>query len=70
MDHLNSPPPTEPAKLRGLRRMMKTAALLRANASDTDEAEVYLAEEKRFAKLLSKMQFAAEGALGDERVAA
>lgn len=64
------PPPIEPAKVRGLRRLMKTAALLRANAADTAEAEIYLNEEKRLAKLLSRLQPATEGAGGDAALAA
>ena len=62
------PPATEPAKVRGLRRLLQTAALLRSKATDHEEAEVYLDEEKRLAKLLGRLQ--PEGAGGDVAQAA
>ena len=63
-------PSTEPAKVRGLRRLMQTASLLRSKATDHEEAEVYLDEEKRLAKLLIRMQSTTEGAGGDAAIAA
>lgn len=52
----NAPPPTpEPAKTRGYRRLLNTVSLLRSGARDTEEAEIYLNEEKRLAKLLGRM---------------
>lgn len=52
----------ETAKARGVRRLLKTVALLRSGAQDTEEAEVYLHEEKRLGKLLSRLQPQPEGA--------
>ncbi len=61
---------TEPAKVRGLRRLMQTASLLRSKATDHEEAEVYLDEEKRLAKLLGRLQPATEGERSDAALAA
>ena len=67
-----TPQPELPAspKERGVRRLLKTVALLRSGAKDADEAEVYLHEEKRLGRLLSRLQSQPEGAISDERVAA
>jgi hypothetical protein len=62
LESLPTPFP-EPAKVRGLRRLMQTAALLRSKTPDHEEAEVYLDEEKRLSRLLIKLQ--PEGAGGD-----
>lgn len=45
----------EPAKARGYRRLLNTVSLLRSGARDTAEAEIYLNEEKRLARLLGRM---------------
>ena len=45
----------ESAEERGVRRLLKTVALLRSGAQDTAEAEIYLTEEKRLAKRLGKL---------------
>ena len=52
---LNTSPP-EPAKTRGYRRLLNTVTLLRSGARDTEEAEIYLNEEKRLTKLLARFQ--------------
>ncbi len=49
-------PTPEPAKTRGYRRLLNTVTLLRSGARDTAEAEIYLNEEKRLAKLLARFQ--------------
>ncbi len=63
-------PTTEPAKVRGLRRLMQTASLLRSKAADHEEAEVYLDEEKRLARMLSRLQPTTEGERSDAALAA
>lgn len=50
-----SPSTSEPAKTRGYRRLLNTVSLLRSGARDTEEAEIYLNEEKRLAKLLGRV---------------
>jgi hypothetical protein len=67
---MDTTPPPETAKERGVRRLLRTVALLRSGAQDTAEAEVYLHEEKRLGKLLSRLQSQPEGAGSDAALAA
>ncbi len=48
-------PTEESPKERGVRRLLSTVTLLRSGARDADEATVYLNEEKRLQRLLTRM---------------
>lgn len=53
---MDTPATIETPKTRGLRRLLKTCALLRSGAQDPAEAEVYLAEERRVTGIITKLE--------------